>query len=56
VPGKELVWEFILLIRARRPFFRNQVDEIIQILEASVPWAQLLSEDEELRQLKEDCI
>jgi len=56
VPGKELIWEFILLIRVRRPFYRNQVDELIEILEASVPWAQLLSEDEELRQLKEDCM
>lgn len=56
VPGKELVWEFILFVRVRRPFYRNLVDELIQILEASTPWAQLLSEDEELRQLKEECI
>jgi len=56
VPGKELVWEFLLLMRVRRPFYRNQVDELIQILDASMPWAQVLNDDEDLRQLKEDCI
>lgn len=55
VPGKEFIWEFILLVRVRRPFYRNQVDELAQILETSASWAQLLSEDEELRLLKEEC-
>eukprot|EP00419_Tripos_fusus_P023647 CAMPEP_0172727092 /NCGR_PEP_ID=MMETSP1074-20121228/91485_1 /TAXON_ID=2916 /ORGANISM="Ceratium fusus, Strain PA161109" /LENGTH=297 /DNA_ID=CAMNT_0013554207 /DNA_START=47 /DNA_END=940 /DNA_ORIENTATION=- len=49
VPGKAVVWEFLLLIRARRPFYRNQADEIISILEENGPWAEALDEHEELR-------
>lgn len=53
VPGKELVWEFVLLIRARRPFYRHQADEVVAILESSEAWMQVLNEHEDLRELME---
>jgi len=52
VPAKSMVWEFLLLIRSRRPFYRNQADEIISILEEHGPWRQALDEHEELRLLR----
>jgi len=52
VPAKSMVWEFLLLIRYRRAFYRNQADEIISILEENGPWREALDEHEELRLLR----
>lgn len=52
IPAKSMVWEFLLLIRSRRPFYRNQADEIISILEENGSWAEALDENEELRLMR----
>mmetsp|Transcript_47889 Transcript_47889/g.143030 ORF Transcript_47889/g.143030 Transcript_47889/m.143030 type:complete len:312 (-) Transcript_47889:59-994(-) len=56
IPGKDCVWEFLLQFAARRGFYRAQAAEVVGILEASQPWAQVLLEHAELRRLREEAL
>lgn len=42
VPGKVFVWEFLLVVAARRSFYRNQAAEVTKILESSPQWVRAL--------------
>mmetsp|Transcript_89731 Transcript_89731/g.253015 ORF Transcript_89731/g.253015 Transcript_89731/m.253015 type:complete len:339 (-) Transcript_89731:199-1215(-) len=48
VPGKVVVWEVLALVAARRPFFRPQVVEIMDLLGKSELWSQALNERADL--------
>lgn len=56
VPGKEFVWEFLLQFAARRGFYKNQAAEVVAILEASIPWAKILADHEDLRRLRDEVL
>lgn len=45
VPGKLHVWDFLLLLEDRRPFYKAQVAEVIGMLDASPDWAKLRPSD-----------
>mmetsp|Transcript_106032 Transcript_106032/g.299775 ORF Transcript_106032/g.299775 Transcript_106032/m.299775 type:complete len:298 (-) Transcript_106032:61-954(-) len=56
VPGKDFVWEFVLRVAARRPFFRNQAGELARTLEASPAWAKALEQQQDLRLLRRELL
>merc|ERR1712048_460043 len=51
--GKPQVWYFLLDVVSRSNFLKNQVIEVGHMLEKSMPWAQVLNSDAELRSRKE---
>lgn len=47
-PAKEGVWEFLLVLAARRPILRSRAKEVCSILEANVSWRDALEAREDL--------
>jgi len=56
VPNKVLVWDFLILFAARRPFYRNQVSEICKMLDGIDSWREALHEHEDLLTLRREVI
>eukprot|EP00928_Gymnodinium_smaydae_P024699 TRINITY_DN19914_c0_g4_i1.p1 TRINITY_DN19914_c0_g4~~TRINITY_DN19914_c0_g4_i1.p1 ORF type:complete len:536 (-),score=66.62 TRINITY_DN19914_c0_g4_i1:160-1767(-) len=50
LPGKEAVWDFLLLVAERRPPYRARVAEVADILESSLPWQKVLKQQADLMQ------
>mmetsp|Transcript_16814 Transcript_16814/g.30467 ORF Transcript_16814/g.30467 Transcript_16814/m.30467 type:complete len:300 (+) Transcript_16814:41-940(+) len=56
VPNKVLVWDFLVLFAARRPFYRNQVSEVAKMLDAMDSWREAILEHEDLCILRKEVI
>eukprot|EP00928_Gymnodinium_smaydae_P055201 TRINITY_DN38797_c0_g1_i1.p1 TRINITY_DN38797_c0_g1~~TRINITY_DN38797_c0_g1_i1.p1 ORF type:complete len:338 (-),score=57.51 TRINITY_DN38797_c0_g1_i1:87-1100(-) len=56
IGAKRLVWEFLVLMAARRPFYRRQVCEVAQVLEARRQWTDVVREHSRLAKCKEEFL
>lgn len=54
VPAKLIVWDFVVLVAARRPFFRGQAAEVGRMLEARSLWAVELHKHKDLHGLRKE--
>jgi len=54
--GMGFVWDFLILVAARRPFFRGQTAEVAGFLKARDPWARVLASHPELLQLADEFL
>jgi len=56
IPCKAVVWDFLILLAARRPFYRAQVREIVKMLERFEVWSDALHEHQDLYELRQELI
>lgn len=54
--GMGFVWDFVVLIAARKPFYRNQAIEVANKLKARQPWEKVLATQPELLQLADEFL
>lgn len=54
--ARGFVWDFLVLVAARRPFYRAQAAEVARALEGRCAWAEVTGKVPELRRLKEEVL